>query len=430
MNDELARRASRSGKWWLAVTLFLFFEGSLIYRYGYRQEGLFYIDLPSFYLAATTTFSQGASPYDYPTLRDQGPTVNQHVFPFLYPPTSLLPLYPLRFLTYGQAKVVTLAANHLLVLAVVVLLARLVPFRSHDLGLFVGAFLVASDPIVQTLAHSQTNLALLALLLLAWWALRANRAMLAGTSLALAILIKPTPVVLLVYLIARRAWRALAIVIGVLAVALFVSVLVLPDGVWGEWISKVRPTLGYGLQPTGLFSPACNFNQSLNGFVARLFLDASCLPTLESVPLEGRLVAYALAAAVLGASVLVAWRAAGQAALDLGFCLFLLAMFLTATLAWEHHLVFALPAVVLLLQRQHETGTHSAALLAAVLGTTLPLPIYHGALETGWPRLFVSARTFSVVALWLLALVSLSKERRASVAATAGAQGVARIAST
>jgi hypothetical protein len=105
-------------------------------------------------------------------------------------------------------------------------------------------------------------------------------------------------------------------------------------------------------------------------------------------------------------------------------------MFLTATLAWEHHLVFALPAVVLLLQRQHETGTHSAALLAAVLGTTLPLPIYHGALETGWPRLFVSARTFSVVALWLLALVSLSKERRASVAATAGAQGVARIAST
>jgi uncharacterized membrane protein len=152
----------------------------------------------------------------------------------------------LRSLTYEQAKVVVLVGNHFLVLAVVALLAALVPFRARELGWFVGAFVVASDPIVQTLAHGQTNLAVLALLLLVWWALRSNRPTSAGMALALAILIKPTPVVLLGFLIARRAWRAFAVTFGVLAVALVASVFVLPDGVWGEWVSKVRPTLAYG----------------------------------------------------------------------------------------------------------------------------------------------------------------------------------------
>jgi alpha-1,2-mannosyltransferase len=405
----------------------------LLYRYGYRQDRLYNVDLPSFYLAARRTFTEGSSPYDYVALRDQGAEIGQHVFPFLYPPTSLLALYPLHLLTYGQAKIAMLVANHLLALAMAGLLVLvLVPFRRPELGLLVGAVLLASDPVGQTLAHAQVNLVVLMLLLVAWMGLRAERPVVGGVSLALAILVKPTPILLLGLLLVRRAWRPLAVALGALALAAGASTLVLPAEVWGDWIAEVRPTLAYGLGPTNLFSPACDFNQSLNGLVSRLFLEAECLPTTDVVPGPGRLLAYALALVVVGSSAFAASGAArrGRASLnresgslDVSFCLFLLAMFLVGSLSWEHHLVFVLPAVVLLLGHERRPPIRSAVLLIAILGVVLPLPLYDPALEASWGRLAVSVRTLAVALLWGLTLASLRRERGADVSALARSSG-------
>jgi alpha-1,2-mannosyltransferase len=391
---------------WVALTLFLFFEATLVHRYGISKAGLHHVDLPSFYLAATTTFNERASPYGPTTLVERGAAVGRQVFPFLYPPPSLLPLYPLRFLSYDGAKVVALLGNHALILGLTLLLATGLARSgiSPELSFFVGAVLLSSDPVVQTLRHSQTNILVLALLVLSWMGLRRQRPLLAGVALAAAILVKPSPILLLLYLAARRAWRALAVAVGTLAVAHAASLVLLPDGVWSEWYATVRPTLAYGQQPAGLFSPACVFNQSLNGLVSRLYLEPSCTETTAVVPWPGRLLTYLLGGIVLGLSLVALGRRRGRgpAADQLGFPLFLLVMFLVGSLSWEHHLVFALPAVVaLVVDRDRSTGARNLAAMVAVLGATLSLPVQH---PLGWASMVLSIRTAAVALLWVLLL--------------------------
>jgi len=134
----------------------------------------------------------------------------------------------------------------------------------------------------------------LLLLCLVWLALRRGREVAAGVLLAVAILIKPTPAILLLYLAARRSWRALAAGGAALALGVAASLVVLPPQLWRTWLLEVRPSLGYGLQPVHLFSPACPSNQSLNAMVSRFFLaprgprHAAALTSRAAAGLGGR----------------------------------------------------------------------------------------------------------------------------------------------
>ena len=72
-------------------------------------------------------------------------------------------------------------------------------------------------------------------------------------------------------------------------------------------------------------------------------------------PQLARVVAYALAALVVGASLMLIFRAARlpqpARVLDLEFALVLLMMYLVAPLSWIHHLVYVVPAVFVVLYR-------------------------------------------------------------------------------
>ena len=390
-------------------------EGNLLYDYAYRSENLHHVDLPSFWAASRLAFVEHRSPYDYERMTAYSKEVGRHVFPFLYPPVSLLSLYPLHGLDWPAAARIVLALNHLLAVACVGLLLALLLRRNDEpavvvIALFLAACLVTGMPAVNTIVHGQLNLLVLFLLCLSWLGLRRGCPVAAGLALASAILVKPTPVVFLLYLAARRSWRALASTAAVLAIAGVVSLAILPADLWWTWLFDVRPSLGYGVQPVHLFSPACASNQSLNAVAARLFLGPDCRPIDVPVPLGGRWVVYAAALGILGSSVLAVARAherarPGRDATDFGFCLFLAAMFLVGSLSWEHHLVFALPGLALVFLtfvRRPRGGLELPGLAFASLGTLVTLPLSHPALHQGWAVGLISVRALAVAILWWL----------------------------
>jgi hypothetical protein len=206
-----------------------------------------------------------------------------------------------------------------------------------------------------------------------------------------------------------------------LALAVAASMVLLPPELWRTWLLEVRPSLGYGLQPVHLFSPACPSNQSLNAMVSRLFLAPTCEPIASALPLAGRWLAYCSSLVVVGSSLMAVLKA--HAALshvpcgadascgrpadvtDAGFSLFLAAMFLTGSLSWEHHLVFALPGlalVTLAAVRRPRARLELTGLAFATLGILVTLPLAHPALRQGWAIGLISIRTLAVVVLWLL----------------------------
>jgi hypothetical protein len=397
----------------LAVVLLLFFEGLLLYRYGWRQENLLHVDLPSFYFATHMAFRHDQSPYDFPAMAEQAPLIDQPIFPFLGPPTGLAPMLPLALVSYRAAKWGMVIGNHLLTLLLAVLLAFRIPrFPNPVLGLFVGAFVLLSFPITQTIVHDQVNIAVTVLICCAWLGLRRGRSWWPGVPLGLAMLLKQSPVVFLALLAVERRWRALGAAIAVLGAALAVSLAAMPARAWTDWLDVVRPSLGYGRMPVFLFSPACPYNQGFNGMVSRLFLAPHCGPTEEVVPLAGRALIYGLALAVVGLSLAAAWRmrrSPPETRVDRGFALMLPAMFLVSPLAWEHHLVFVLPSLVVafgLLLRGRFSVPSACLLGACAFAICLPLPIDHPTLQHGpWVHL-VSLRTDAVLALWAFLLLA------------------------
>ena len=397
----------------VGLVLLLFFEGLLLYQYGWRHQNLLHADLPPLYFATHMAFRHHQSPYDFPAMAEQAPIIEQPVFPFLYPPPSLVPLLPLAMVSYRAAKWGMVLANHLLVPLLAYLLGfRVTRFANPVLGFFAAAAVLLSFPITQTIVHDQINVAVIVLICWSWLGLRRERAGWPGVPLALAVLLKQSPVILLALLVVERRWRALGTAVATLGAALIVSVVAVPGRAWSDWFEVVRPSLFYGRMPVFLFSPACPYNQSLNGAVSRLFLDPSCTPTDSVVPIAGRVLAYGLALAIVGLSLAATWwtsRLPSAIRIDRGFALLLPAMFLVSPLAWEHHLVFVLPSLVvactLVLNRRRPSAVWACLLAVCALVIALPLPIDHPALRYGlWVHL-ISLRTYAVLGLWAILLV-------------------------
>jgi alpha-1,2-mannosyltransferase len=372
-------------------------------------------------------FRHGQSPYDFPAMASQAPVIQQPIFPFLYPPPSLVPLSPLALVSYRAAKWAVVAANHLLVpLLAYLLVFRLSRFPNPAFALFICAFLLLSFPVTQTIVHDQVNIAVTVLICLCWLGVRRHDAWWPGIPLALAVLLKQSPVILIALLALERRWRALFATLTAVVVALVISVVTVSGEAWTEWLEVIRPSLVYGKTPVFLFSPACPYNQSLNGMVSRLFLAPNCTPTELIVPAAGRTMAYALALGIVGlsfAGIRALRRCPSEIRINRGFALLLPAMFLVSPLSWEHHLVFVLPSVVIALNivvnRSRSFITLSCLLAVCILGIALPLPIDHPFLRHDpWIHL-ISFRTYTVVLLWVVLLLLSLERPRASVAGDA-----------
>ncbi|MDB5301767.1 MAG: glycosyltransferase [Phycisphaerales bacterium] len=438
---------------WLLV--FLYFP--FLYYFGAKYSTLVYTDYPSFYSGAKLAF-QGRSPYDPNVLSDNATEalaghgtqtaaddratgaapVNQRVYPYLYPPPSLLLFYPLAHVSYPVGKVAVLAVNHICLLAVVyLLLVKILGFSLRRvfgelLPAFLAIYIVYSRGVSSTIELGQVNLLVMTLLCVSWWGLRNDMpAWVVALPLAIACVFKIYPVLFVGLLVMRRKYAAAGILVALLLAACGVSWVLLPHQLWHDWIANVAPTCGYLRTPIGRIPPTLGVNVGIAGFVARLFLapiirmeDPKIGPPLFPYPAFGRALAYLLVAAAVAVTTWAAYRSSrnkdeapkdGPGRIDLEFAAFLVLTFLVAPLAWEHHLVYVIPAIVvaiLVALRERDGGAVNWS----------PAIIFASACVIGWPLaigklplprlpqiLLVSLKLYAVLAIWAFLLLRLCR---------------------
>jgi alpha-1,2-mannosyltransferase len=283
------------------------------------------------------------------------------VYGFTYPPFALLSMVPMELVSWHTAVALSIvlgaAASVLLLYWLVdpVVLRRGWP-RWYALGL-AGVLFAALEPVRDTFSFGQVNLLLMALVY-ADLRLLSRGSRLAGLGIGLATAIKLTPALFIGYLLVARRYRAAAVAAGTTAGATLLAALAMPDASRVFWTEALWDTGRVG--SLGYVS-----NQSLRGLVARLY------------PTGGGLFWVLLAAVVL-----VIWgyrvRQAGDDAT--GFALTGVVACLVSPVTWVHHLVWLIPALVLLADAGR--GRLAAAAVIFVLLASGPVwlwsPYPHG----------------------------------------------------
>ena len=290
------------------------------------------------------------------------------VYGFTYPPFAALVFSPLIATSWPVAIALSIAVNA----GAVVLLLRwlVVPVLRRNgwagwtpLALVFLAILVF-EPARDTFSFGQVNLVLLVLV---WADLRAleRGGRWAGVGIGLATAMKLTPAVFIGYLVVTRRWRAAAVAAGTTGAATLLAAALAPGASWTFWTAAVWDTSRVG-------NLAYVSNQSLRGVVARL----------DGPPWLWLLL---VAAAVAGWWVLVAAGPPRSAAA--GFALTGVLACLISPVTWVHHLVWLLPALLLLagaaLDRRDRPRLIALAVVFAVLSSSVVWLWWAG--PGGWP---------------------------------------------
>jgi hypothetical protein len=273
------------------------------------------------------------------------------------------PFYGMLFVPFVFQDGERILLFHRVVNAILICATALAWFRMWGLRLFSAAgagvlVLLNFRPFADTLAFGQIDLALLLILTLALWALRAGRDTAAGVLVALGTLFKIYPVILLAFFAAKGRWRALAgFALGML---LFnaLSVAVMGWEMHRVYLTEVLPNIGG--------TSAWVENQTISGFIARF-----AAPPTDAVIFGNRALAL-LATVVSGVVALVGCvLALGEArprdtAYALQYGVFLLLMVLVVPAAWMHYetLLFVPFGALLLHLRDRAVPLPRAAMLA------------------------------------------------------------------
>jgi hypothetical protein len=398
------------------VCLFVLLYVPYLYQQGYLRAAESPGDFPTLYWGAKMVFEEGRSPYVDGAFDRVAEREQRRIFPYLYPPPSLLAFYPFSTSTYDAAKVRLLVVSHVCLLLILYLLfMRIRPFAPPPDGwrFFAAAlmtvYVLNYYPVADNFAWGQINLLVLALVCFAWLALKRGRhALGVAVPLSLAVLLKTYPILLLPLLVIRKRYAAAGWTLALVAVYGLASWWVLPRGLWGDWLANVAPTGGYGLRPFNLpFIPVEPWNHSVNGFM--LFVqdrvpEVFGVPTrLVTKPLT-YLLAGAVGAATVGLAFLSARKGEGERTLDADVSLFLLMMFLVAPLSWEHHLVYALPAALFaihFLLKGPARPVAAAGALAALFVIAWELPRDDWFPLRGVLGLSNALKFFAALGLWL-----------------------------
>lgn len=278
------------------------------------------------YHGAAGWWADGRPLYDY--LYGDSP------YGFTYPPFAAVLVLPMALLPSAVAATLHTGLN-LAVLAGVTwwLVAPVARRHGRPVVLAVAIALPVAfvlEPVRETLGYGQVNLLLAALVLADVAALRRG-ARWAGVGIGLAAAVKLTPALFVVYLVAARRWRAAAVAAGTAAVATLATAAVAPATSWQYFTETLWQTERVG-------DEGRTANQSLLGGLTRL-LDRDDPPRLLWVLLAGAVLVLALTRAA---------RAARAGDHLVGATLTGLAACLVSPITWTHHLVWALPALVVL----------------------------------------------------------------------------------
>src|SRR4051794_25286702 len=97
---------------WAVACLFVLLYVPWLWQHGYLQSLRGVGDFPSIYWGARLAFVEHRSPFVMGAFDGVQAMLNQRVFPYLYPPSSLLAFYPFSLVTYDAAKLILLLVSH------------------------------------------------------------------------------------------------------------------------------------------------------------------------------------------------------------------------------------------------------------------------------------------------------------------------------
>ncbi len=320
-------------------------------------------------------------------------TGNRLDLPFTYPPLAAVLFVPLTWIAFPTASVViTVITLVLTIVAMAIVLTGLdVPGRRVWPAAAIAALAVLYlEPIQSNLAYGQINVVLMTLVLADCVPRRTPwpRGLLVG----LAIAVKLTPAVFLLYFALRRDGRAVLTAVVTFAVATLVGALLAWRDSLEYWTSTVYETDRIG--PSGV-----NTNQNITGMLARLNLTPSLKVSL-----------WALASLlVLGLTLWAVQRVlrAGEPMLAL-VCVALFGL-VVSPVSWSHHWVWALPTVtvtaVLAYRRRNPALAAVAAIgVALMVWPTIDLlPKFHEATASWWRQLAGASYVW-----WALAVIAVA----------------------
>jgi hypothetical protein len=404
----------------LFLVVFLFFYIPFVKNYGVALIREDAVDFPSFYYGAKLAFIEDASPYVQKNLqrvfRDYTGN-NGDYFPYLYPPPSLVFFLPFAQFPYEQARLGMLALNHFLVLFFIYAFLFKV-MRAKPGGIFSIIFIIyflLFAPLQVTIDNGQVNLVILVLICLAWWFEKDEKSPLwSALPLSLAILLKLYPALLLIPLFFAKRYKTVGLTI---LLTLIISIIVtpfLPDGAWQTWYANVG-SKGYAQSVLNLFTDA-PANQSIFGLLTRAFFGKNVrFAPIWVVPgWFSKFAPYVLSGSVALLSLMASFvlsrsKTERASALDMNISLWLLVSFLVAPISWDHHLVFIVPALAVLIetlshtQWKRDTWMFVPTAFAAV-ALAIPFPYNSPAFREGVKTLLISTSLYLVGLVWLLAV--------------------------
>jgi alpha-1,2-mannosyltransferase len=283
-----------------------------------------FFDLAVYDGAVTYWLRDGGMIYDWLRLESR--------YGFTYPPFAAFVMAPMAYLPWPlvialacAATVVTTALVVWWVFGPTIRRHGWTPWYAMALTLLAVAVF---EPMRDTFVFGQVNMLLLAVVAADLLSGVARGRRWAGVGVGLAMAVKLTPGVFLLWLLVTRRWRAAAVAAGTAAAATFAAAAVARDMSREFWTAAIWDTSRVGT--LGYVS-----NQSLRGVVARLSPAAS--------PVWWLLL-------VAAAFVVWAWRCR-RADVPAGLALTGVLGCLVSPVTWVHHLVWLLPAFLLVLSR-------------------------------------------------------------------------------
>ena len=333
--------------------------------------------------------------------------------PFTYPPLAAIVFGPLALVSLpvaGMAITVTTAV--LLVVSTWIVLSRLQVAQTWPVGdspavrrWWLSAGLVALavwwfEPIGANFSFGQINVILMTLVIADCVPRRTPWPR--GLLLGLAIALKLTPAVFLLYFVLRRDTRAVLTALASFVAATLVAFALAPRDSWQYWTSTVHDTERIG-------NATYHTNQNAAGALARLELSQG----------THFLVWTAACLAVLALTVWAVRRvlAAGPEN-DPGPALALVCVALfglvVSPVSWSHHWVWALPAIVVVgviayRRRDAALGVIAVAGTALMIWPPLQLlPEHHETAASWWRQLLGMSYVW-----WALALIAVAGLRSA-----------------
>jgi alpha-1,2-mannosyltransferase len=333
------RRPSRRQGVLAALVLLVFCACLLTWQHGSLNLGVYRLDLDVYRIGAQAWLNN----HDlYGRLPDTQGGLPE---PFTYPPISAIAMSPLALVSSTLAGVLMTGVSLALLVCVLALFFRATKLAagpgSWRLAMTLLPLAVLLEPVRTTLAYGQINIVLMALVAFdcllpsTWFTVRGRtvgwpRGVLTGVAGAL----KLTPMVFLLYFLARKDWKGCLSVLGGFAAIGLAGFALAPHDSWEYWTKTVFQTGRIG---PGVFSG----NQSLTGVLDRAHLTGSA----ETAAWLG------CSALIAAAAFVAVRRSARQGRAVTAVAVTACTQLLVSPVSWSHHWVWCAPVLLCALVR-------------------------------------------------------------------------------